>query len=339
MGLFGLFKKKDEGESKKPKFTRIFYATDIHGSQMAYHKLLRTPDGYSTDIVVLGGDVTGKFLIPIIVAKDGHERVTLHGVKREIKTAQEKVDLITNLGVMGYYHIEMAEDDFQAAQKDESIVKGIFIKEQCKRLEEWVKLADERFAGSTIKLYVTGGNDDEIEVLKALDEIPSQHVIPCEGKRVKIDEIHTMVSLGISNLTPWHTPREYTEDVIAERIEETVQGIDDFTNVIFNFHVPPFGRGLDMCPELDASKDPPAPVMHGGEQSFKPTGSTAVLKAIEKYQPLLVLTGHIHESRGTVQIGRTFVVNPGSEYGEGALRGAIINLGDGKIVSWQMTSG
>ncbi len=339
MGLFGLFKKKDEGAVQKRKFTRIFYATDIHGSQLAYRKLLNAPSGYDTDILVLGGDVTGKFLIPIIVGQDGTERVTLHGVKRDIKTAQEKEELISNLGVMGYYHVEMPEAEFQAAQKDEHIVKGIFLKEQCKRLSEWIKAADDKFKGTNIKMYVTGGNDDDVEVLNALEEVPSEHVIPCEGKRVMIDEIHTMLSLGISNLTPWHTPREYSEDIVAQRIEETVQGIDDFTNVIFNFHVPPYGHGLDMCPELDTTKDPPAPVMRGGEQVFKPAGSTAVLDAIKKYQPLLVLTGHIHESRGTVQIGRTFAVNPGSEYGEGALRGTIVNLGDGKIVSWQMTSG
>ena len=186
---------------------------------------------------------------------------------------------------------------------------------------------------------MTGGNDDAPPVLKAFDDHVSDYVIPCESRHVMIDELHTMVSLGISNLTPWHTPREYPEEVVAKRIEEVVEGITDFTNVVFNFHVPPYGHGLDMCPELDTTKDPPAPVMHGGEQAFKPAGSTAVLAAIEKYQPLLVLTGHIHESRGTAKIGRTFVINPGSEYGEGTLRGAIVNVGDGKITSWQMTAG
>ena len=339
MGLLGLFRKRSSPGDSKRKFTRIFYATDIHGSQLTYRKLLNGHAGYDTDIIVLGGDVTGKFLIPVIASLDGTKRVTLHGQKRVLKSDQELEDLYNNLGVLGYYGVEMSEADFQAAQKDERIVNGLFVGEQCKRLKEWVRLADEKFADTDVKLYVTGGNDDDNEALRALDETPSEHVVPCEGKHVMLDELHEMVSLGISNLTPWHTPREFPEEVIAERIEETVRGITDFTNVIFNFHVPPFGQGLDMCPELDTSVDPPAPVMHGGEQAFKPAGSTAVLEAIQKYQPLLVLTGHIHEARGTVQIGRTFVVNPGSEYGEGALRGTIVNLGDGKILSWQMTSG
>jgi Icc-related predicted phosphoesterase len=339
MGLVGLFKKKDAAETPKRKFTRIFYATDIHGSELAYRKFLNAPSGYETDILILGGDVTGKFLIPIITGPDGAKRATVHGQRRELKTEQELQELIENLGVLGYYYVNLTEAEFQATQKDQGIVNDIFNDEQRKRLVKWIKMADEKYQGTNVKLYVTGGNDDAVEVLNTFDETPSDYVIPCEGKLIKLDEIHTMVSLGISNLTPWHTPREYPEEVIAQKIQETVKGIDDFTNVIFNFHVPPYGHGLDMCPELDTTKDPPAPVMHGGEQAFKPAGSTAVLAAIDKYQPLLVLTGHIHESRGTVQIGRTFAVNPGSEYGEGALRGTIVNLGDGKILSWQMTTG
>jgi len=51
------------------------------------------------------------------------------------------------------------------------------------------------------------------------------------------------------------------------------------------------------------------------------------------------LCGHIHESRGTTRIGRTVVINPGSEYQMGVLRGAIVNIADKKVLSWQLTSG
>ena len=68
-------------------------------------------------------------------------------------------------------------------------------------------------------------------------------------------------------------------------------------------------------------------------------GSTAVRQAIEKYQPLLSLHGHIHESRGETKIGRTVAINPGSEYGEGVLRGAIITLSGDNVESVQLTSG
>ena len=70
-----------------------------------------------------------------------------------------------------------------------------------------------------------------------------------------------------------------------------------------------------------------------------PGGSSAVRSAIEKHQPLLGLHGHIHESKGFVKIGRTFCVNPGSEYGEGILRGVIIDLEDGKVKNFLLTQG
>jgi hypothetical protein len=68
-------------------------------------------------------------------------------------------------------------------------------------------------------------------------------------------------------------------------------------------------------------------------------GSKAVRAAIEKYQPLVGLHGHIHESRSAQKIGRTTCINPGSEYGEGILRGCLVTFAEGVIEGFQMTSG
>jgi hypothetical protein len=148
-----------------------------------------------------------------------------------------------------------------------------------------------------------------------------------------------MVSLGFSNPTPWDTPREVDDDKLRELIEETVKDVKDYTNVIFNFHAPPKDCTLDLAPLLDTSTDPPTPVVKAGQSVMIGVGSCAVREAIEKYQPLVALVGHIHESRGVAKIGRTTVINPGSEYGEGILRGVIVNLQEGKVLSFQMTSG
>jgi len=156
---------------------------------------------------------------------------------------------------------------------------------------------------------------------------------------VKIDDDHTMVSLGYSNETPWHTPREITEGELADRIEEVVQGVSDFSRCVFNFHCPPKDSTLDTCPMLDTSTDPPTVIMEAGNPVLFGAGSTSVRAAIDKYQPLLALHGHIHESRGAIKIGRTQCINPGSEYGEGILHGVIVNLNGGKIEGYQLTSG
>jgi len=163
--------------------------------------------------------------------------------------------------------------------------------------------------------------------------------VNCEEKLIMVGGVYPMANCGYSNLTPWDTPREVDEEVLEQHLERAVEGIEDFESAIFNFHVPPFDSTLDECPKLDWTTDPPSPIVVAGVAQSAPVGSTAVRKVVEKYQPMLQLTGHIHESRGLVKVGRTTVINPGSEYGEGILRGCIFTLEPGKVVGYQMTSG
>jgi len=103
--------------------------------------------------------------------------------------------------------------------------------------------------------------------------------------------------------------------------------------------VPPLDSTLDLCPKLDVSTDPPTPIVSGGQIVFAGAGSQSVRDAIQKYQPMLGLHGHIHEAQGMVKNGRTTCVNPGSEYGEGILRGCLVTFSNGAVESFQMTSG
>lgn len=337
MSIFGFTKKKETAGKKK--FEKIFFATDIHGSVTTYHKLLNSAKIYKTNKIILGGDITGKLVVPVIKDADGSRRVTLHEQRINVGSEQEYQKVLANLELLGYYYTEMTAGEFKQIQKEEKKIHEIFVRLQKERLDNWATLADQRFKGTDVRLYVTGGNDDDAEVMSFVGEMETENFVACEGKIIPIGELHTMVSLGISNPTPWQTPREYPEEVVAEKIKDAVKGIDDFRNVIFNFHVPPYDSTLDLCPKLDSSTEPPTPVTSGGQLVFAPAGSHAVKGAILKYQPLLVLCGHIHEARGVIKMGRTTVVNPGSEYGEGVLRGVIVNLSDGKVASWQFTAG
>ncbi len=116
-------------------------------------------------------------------------------------------------------------------------------------------------------------------------------------------------------------------------------GLPDLGHAIFNFHAPPVDSTLDTCPMLDASTDPPSQIVRGGQPVLYGAGSTAVRAAIDQHQPLLGLHGHIHESQAAARLGRTLCINPGSEYGEGVLRGCLVSLGDGKVKGYQMTAG
>src|SRR2546429_9238202 len=104
-------------------------------------------------------------------------------------------------------------------------------------------------------------------------------------------------------------------------MEPMRRDIKNMGRAIFNFHPPPSGTSLGEAPALDENLKP----LHGG-RALRHVGSTAVREAIDKYQPMLSLHGHIHEGKGITRIGKTLAINPGSPYEEGRLLASIIEL-------------
>lgn len=329
-----LFSKKTR---KKP--TRLFFATDLHGSERTFRKFINAGKFYEANVIIMGGDISGKMLIPIIKEKNGNFRATLQGSVEQFSTQSELDELTARLGTLGFYHKIMDEAEFQALSSDEFAVSQLFNELARQRLDSWVNLAEERLKGTGIKCFVTGGNDDDDEVLTAIKREDTQSFFACEGELAYIDDDHTMISMGYSTLTPWKTPREVTDERLGEMIEKMIDKVPDLSRAIFNFHDPPVDSSLDTCPMLDWDKDPPEPIIQSGQMIMKGAGSHSVRAAIEKYKPMLGLHGHIHESQSVAKIGRTTCINPGSEYGEGILRGCLVNFVEGEISGYQMTSG
>lgn len=328
------------GKKKSKKLNRLFFATDIHGSERTYRKFVNAGKFYEVNTIVMGGDISGKLLIPIIKEANGHYRATLQGSVHHLSTEAELKELQERIGLLGFYFQLMEEDEYKVLSAEPEKVNQLFHELARRRLKEWVDLAETRLKGTGIRLFCTGGNDDDPEVLEAIKDVHLESFIACEAKVVPIDEEgHCMASVGFSNPTPWKTPREIPEDQLNEIIEGMCAQVSDFQRCIFNFHVPPLDSTLDTCPKLDWSTDPPSPVVSGGQIVFAGAGSPSVRKAIEKYQPMLGLHGHIHEAQGMVKIGRTTCINPGSEYGEGILRGCLVTYADGVVEGFQMTSG
>ncbi len=139
-----------------------------------------------------------------------------------------------------------------------------------------------------------------------------------------------MISLEWVNSTPWDTHRECPDEELLEKLEAEFARLetDDYSNVLCNFHDPPYNSGLDVAPQLTEDH---RVAKAGAHELMVPVGSKSVRAVIEKYQPLLGMHGHIHESVGYRRIGRTLSVNPGSEYREGILKGFVINIEDGKV--------
>lgn len=327
--------------AKKPakKATTLFYATDLHGSERTFRKFINAGKFYNAQVLVMGGDIIGKMAIPIIEEANGRYRATLQGNVEQIESEEQLKGLLERIGTLGFYAQVMEEDEFRSLQADQTRVDALFHGLARQRLEAWIDLAETRLAGTGIKCYVTGGNDDYPDVLSVIQRDSADSFIGCEGKVVQIDDEHTMVSMGHSTVTPWKTPREVTDEELGRMIEATIAQVQDVGKCVFNFHDPPKDSTLDTCPMLDWTTDPPTPIVKAGQLVMHGAGSLSVRRAIETHQPMLGLHGHIHESSAAVRLGRTLCVNPGSEYGEGMLRGVLINIAAGEIESYQLTRG
>lgn len=327
--------------SRKPKkqTTRLFFATDLHGSERTFRKFINAGKFYDANVLVMGGDITGKLLIPIIQEGNGNYRATLQGSIQHLTTEEELKNLHDRIGLLGFYSQIMDEDEFKSLQADPKAVENLFHAKARERLEAWVDLAETRLAGTGIKCFVTGGNDDDPEVLAPIYREGTQSFFGCENMMVHLDDDHTMISVGLSTPTPWKTPREVPDEELGQMIEKMVIQVSTMGSCIFNFHDPPIDSTLDTCPMLDWNTDPPTPIVKAGQIVMHGAGSKSVRHAIEKHQPMLGLHGHIHESMAVAKIGRTTCINPGSEYGEGVLRGCLVNFSGGVIESYQMTSG
>lgn len=287
-------------------------------------------------MLILGGDITGKIIAPVLQGSDGAYVASFMEEERMIP-AKDLTATLEMIEGMGYYPYR-TDARGREMLHDPVVFQKIFEELSTERLKRWLAFADERLADADASVYITGGNDDPMYVESILAG-PYKRIIASEGKVVSLDENYEMISSGYSNPTPWKCPRDIPEDDLLAKIEDLASHVKDMRNCIFNLHCPPIDSGLDTCPKLDTTSMPPKPVVKQGKVVMESAGSVSVRKAIEKYQPLLGLHGHIHESPGVTKIGKTPCLNPGSEYGEGILRGILINLDKGKIKSYQFTSG
>ena len=321
--------------------TRIFFAADLHGSQPTFRKFLNAASFYRTDALVFGGDLMGKALVPI-VKTNGTYRARFNGIDHEF--AEEGLAAFCrSVELPGFYWKVMDPGEYEATDRHTSAQMELFVELARARLRDWMGLAAERLAGTGVRMYLTGGTDDEPEVLEVLDEADGEAVVSCEDRVVDLDGEHTMITVGLSTRTPWDTPREAEEADIAEAIEKLASRVPDPGRCVFNLHCPPKDTPIDTCALLDATNlgpgELPRPVRRGGRVLTTGGGSLAVREAVERYQPAVALHGHIHESGGRFRIGGTQCFNPGSEYVQGVLQGWIVTLRDGKLAGYQHTSG
>ena len=303
--------------------TRIYYCCDIHGSDVCFRKALNVAKYglYQANVIIVGGDLTGKMIIPIAKQPNGEYSCQFLENKHILKTEKELADMQKFIADSGFYPYITDPGEIEGLRRDRSRFNSLIDSLILERMRNWMQIADERLQGLNIQFFMLQGNDDNPKCGELINA--SRLVKNPENKVVDLDGVHEMISSGASNFTPWKTPGEYSEEELERMLEGMVSQVREPRNCILNLHVPPYDSGLDVAPKLNEELQP---VLVGGEPMRIPVGSTAVRKIIEKYQPKLGLFGHIHESSGEVMIGRTLCVNPGSEYSEGILRGYVMEL-------------
>jgi uncharacterized protein len=311
----------------------IFYASDIHGSERVFRKFLNAAPFYKADALIFGGDLTGKALIPLVEVAPGSFRTTYFGPEQLVDLGSSLEELETAIRARGSYPYRTTPEEYAAMQADPALVTRIFSHEMHRTAERWVTLADERLRAAGIPAVMMPGNDDEPEVKEILAQ--GDWIVDGEGRVVQLGD-YQVVSYGYATTTPWHSPREVTEEMMGEALTELTGHVDPTRPVIFNFHDPPRDSGLDMAFKIDAEKRVD---MKGGQAQLVAVGSTSVRSVIERIQPVLSLHGHIHESRAVAKVGRTPVINPGSSYTDGTLQGVLIRLDGRKVTAQQLVSG
>jgi Icc-related predicted phosphoesterase len=300
--------------------SRLYYASDIHGTEVLWRKFLRAPEVYGARVIVMGGDVTGKAVIPL-VEEGGAWVAEVFGERERAATSEERAELENRIRSNGMYpHVMAAAEVERVAALTEDERETWFAQVMLQTFDRWMALADERLTDPEIRCFVMPGNDDPPGVDTAIER--ASRVEACDERIVDLGS-YTMLSLGYSNLTPFNSPRELDEDELYRRIEAMATRIDDRSTCIFNLHVPPYDSQLDSAPQLDEDL---TVVTAAGQPKMIPVGSTAVRELIERYQPLVALHGHVHESRGATRIGRTLCINPGSDYHTGRISGVLVHL-------------
>jgi Icc-related predicted phosphoesterase len=321
--LFG--KKKDDS-------TKLIFATDMHGSEGTWRKFLNVSAMLKVNVAICGGDLTGKMIVPVVENNNGKYAYYLMGKVNETDSkGLEKA--YRDIRGIGYYPHLTNETEYKEMKENPEKVNQVFHDVMVSTLKRWFDLIPEKVPAET-RMVVCPGNDDRLLV----DEIIAtyKNVINGENAVINLDDNHEMISCGWVNPSPWKTAREEEEDKLEARLESYISKLANVKSSIFNFHAPPYESKLDEAPLLDKELNP---IIRGGAVVMVPVGSKAVRKTIEKYQPFLGLHGHIHEASGSMKIGKTYCVNPGSEYAEGIIRAFLIEFKGDKFVRLQRIEG
>lgn len=312
---------------------RLYYAGDIHGSEKCWRKFLNAADFYEADVLILGGDITGKALVPLVELQPGEWTAHVLGRGETVRGEDAAAQLEQRVRFNGFYPYRCSEDEYRRLETDEAYRTKVILRVMRREVGRWMEIADDKLAGTEVRCLVMPGNDDEFEIDEVIER--ARRVENPDGRVFRLGD-YQLLSSAWANPTPWDSPRELPEDDLEAKLEQLAAELEADVPAIFNLHCPPYDSGLDRAPELT---DDLRLVRKGGEPVMVSVGSRAVRAVIERHRPLLGLHGHVHESRAAATIGGTLCLNPGSLYAEGVIDGVVVDLDGKRILRHQFVQG
>ena len=90
---------------------RCFYVSDIHGSEVCWRKFLNAGRFYKADVLIMGGDIVGKALVPIVMETETKGRARLHSRDVKLDSADAIAAFETEVRDSGFYPLRATPED------------------------------------------------------------------------------------------------------------------------------------------------------------------------------------------------------------------------------------
>src|SRR3954454_6315097 len=222
MGL-PTFRKRSKDRDAATLTLELYYASDVHGSDQCWRKFLGAGRFYGVHALIMGGDLTGKAIVPIARDADGSFSATFLGETRRGSTQVELDQLADAVRYNGMYPWIARAAEIARHQGDEEARTQLFEQVMLDELRRWMALADERMAPRGIEVHVMAGNDDPWScdaVIAAAAHVQSS------DDRVTMVGDREMISCSYANPTPWNSPRELDEDALFAQIKRLADQLE-----------------------------------------------------------------------------------------------------------------
>jgi Icc-related predicted phosphoesterase len=117
---------------------KIFFATDVHGSEKCWKKFINAGSFYGVDVLILGGDMTGKAIVPIISQGKDQYKVTLLEQEKILNGDDEVAEMVKTIQERGYYPYVTDTDEVEELAKTPDKTDKLFLEKMMKTIARWM---------------------------------------------------------------------------------------------------------------------------------------------------------------------------------------------------------